>query len=198
MAPGNRHSTIVTWSKVILPLLGILLLSSLFLFSRNPDPQAAIPFSDVDVAQIARDQRLSRPRFASTLRDGREVTLVAETAQPDPEETNLIRLDRIEARIDMMAQDYLLLNADNGEVNTAEQTSILRGNVQALSSRGYRINSAEMQVSLDESRLVSPGDVVITGPGLNLSAGAMEFVGPEGMAVLSFTNGVRLLYVQQN
>lgn len=194
MAQGNRHSTIVAWAKVILPIVGILLLSSLFLFSQSPDPDAALPFADVDVEQIARDQRLSQPRFAGTLEDGREVTVVSDTATPSPDDPNRILLDQIEARLEITRQDYVLLTAQSGRIDTSSQLAHLQGGVRLLSSHGYRLSSEEMNMSLADLRLVSPGPVVASGPGFDLEAGSMEVVGPDQDAVLSFTNGVRLVY----
>lgn len=194
MPSVNRHSTIVTWVKVILPILGILLLSSLFLFSRAPNPDAAIPFADVDVEQIARDQRLSEPRFAGLTEDGREITLVSRTAVPSPERQTLIFLDIVEGRIDLSDENFMLLNARDGAVDMTAQIADLDGEVQVVTSQGYRLNTDSMDVALSDAHLTAPGVVEITGPGLRLQAGAMEMVGPDGSAVVSFTGGVRLLY----
>ena len=82
MAASNAYSRFVAWVKVILPLLALALLSTLFLFSRTPAPNRAIPFANVDVEELAREQSLGRPRFAGTLSDGREVIFTADRATP--------------------------------------------------------------------------------------------------------------------
>ena len=56
MAAPNTYSTVVSWAKIILPLVALGLLSTLFLFSRTPDPNRAIPFAAVDVEELAREQ----------------------------------------------------------------------------------------------------------------------------------------------
>ena len=194
MASVNRYSTIVTWVKVALPLLALALLSTLFLFSRTPDPDAAIPFADVDVAQIAREQRLSQPRFAGTLDDGREVTLIADSAIPSEEDLNQIALSGIEGRVGLSGVDYLVVTAVDGVLNLVDQRASLEGDVEVVTSQGYRLSSDAMSISIGEFRIVSPGEVMATGPGFDLTAGTMELFGPNDAAVLSFTGGVRLLY----
>jgi hypothetical protein len=54
--------------------------------------------------------------------------------------------------------------------------------------------SDAMRLSLADLRLISPGAVRIEGPGISITAGAMDLNTPPEGAVLSFTGGVRLLY----
>ena len=83
MARGNFYSRIVEWLRIALPLIAIGILSTLFLLSEAPDPERALPYAEVDVAQLARELRLSEPRFAGVTPEGREITLRAEAAAPD-------------------------------------------------------------------------------------------------------------------
>jgi lipopolysaccharide export system protein LptC len=196
MAATNRYSTLVTWVKVALPLLALALLSTLFLFSRTPDPEAALPFAEVDIEELVREQRLSQPRFAGTTEDGREVTLVAATAAPEPANPNLINLTGVETRITLSGSDGLLFTARRGEIDLAAQRVALTGMVSAETDAGLSLASDRITVAMDSLRLASPGAVELRGPGLTLTAGGMEMTGPEGEAFLSFTGGVRLLYDQ--
>ncbi|NKX45126.1 LPS export ABC transporter periplasmic protein LptC [Roseicyclus persicicus] len=194
MAAPNRYSTLIAWTKVALPLIALALLSTLFLFSRTPNPEDALPFAAVDVEQLAREQRLSRPRFAGTMEDGREVTLVAETAAPATTNPNLILLTEVETRVTLGAGDRLTLTAATGDIDLAAQRVDLAGTVDAATTAGFALRSERVTVAMDTMRLAAPGPVVLTGPGMTLEAGAMEITGPEGQAFLSFTGGVRLLY----
>lgn len=180
--------------KVALPLIALGLLSTLFLFSRTPDPEDAIPFAEVDVERLAREQRLSRPRFAGTLEDGREVSLVAESAAPESGNPNRIHLDAVESFVVLSDEDTLRLTANEGDIDLAGQVVALSGDVRAETSGGLSLGSQRITVAMDRMNLASPGEVTLTGDGLTLEAGAMDMTGPEGAAFLSFTGGVRLLY----
>lgn len=194
MAGGNAYSTAIAWLKVALPLIALALLSTLFLFSRTPDPEAALPFADVDVEQLVREQRLSRPRFAGTLEDGREVTVVADTAAAAVDDPNTITMTAIESRVALSGEDALLLVADHGDLDLGGQVVALDGAVRARTTHGYDMMTDRLTVAMDAMHLTAPGAVVLTGPGVRIEAGAMELNGPEGAAFLSFTGGVRLLY----
>ncbi|MCU4652257.1 hypothetical protein N8I71_05415 [Roseibacterium sp. SDUM158016] len=194
MAGHNPYSTLVSALKVALPLVALGLLSTLFLLSDPPDPDRALPYAEVDVAQLARELRLTQPRFAGVMPDGREITLVAETAAPDFDATNVIITDAVEGRIALTGQDFLFLDAGAGRIDIEARIADLSGGVEAETSQGYRLLSETVQVRLAEIGLSAPAAVRIEGPGLTLTAGAMELGGPSGEAVLSFTGGVRLLY----
>ena len=194
MARHNRYSRLVGGLKVVLPIAALALLSTLFLFSDPPDPDRALPYAEVDVAQLARELRLTQPRLAGVMPDGREVTLVARTAAPDFEETNVIVTDQIEGRIALSEDGFVLLDAGEGRIDVAGRIANLSGGVEAETTQGYRVVSDTMRLSLADLGMATPEAVRIDGPGLQLEAGAMVLDGPGGAAVLSFTGGVRVLY----
>jgi hypothetical protein len=99
--------------------------------SDPPDPDRALPYAEVDVAQLARELRLTQPRFAGVLPDGREITLVAEAAAPDFETTDVIVTDQIEGRIAVSDDGYVLLDAGAGRIDMARRVADLSGGVAA-------------------------------------------------------------------
>lgn len=194
MARHNRYSRLVGGLKVVLPISALGILSTLFLLSDPPDPDRALPYAEVDVAQLARELRLTQPRFAGVMPDGREITLVARTAAPDFEETNVIVTDRMEGRIALSDDAFVFLDAGAGRIDVAGRIANLSDGVEAETTQGYRIVSDSMRLSLADLGMHTREAVRIDGPGLRLEAGAMVLDGPGGAAVLSFTGGVRVLY----
>jgi lipopolysaccharide export system protein LptC len=194
MAVRNTYSRLVGGLKVTLPLVALGLLSSLFLLSEPPDPDRALPYAEVDVAQLARELRLTQPRFAGVMPDGREITLVAEAAAPDFDTTDVIVTDLVEGRIALDDDEFLMIDAQAGRIDVAARVADLSGGVEAETTQGYRLISDRILLQLAELGLGVPGSVRIEGPGLTITADAMELTGPAGEAVLSFTGGVRLLY----
>ena len=194
MARENRYSTIVAWVKVVLPMVALGLLATMFLLTRTPDPDAAIPFATEDVAQLAREQRLSGPRFAGTLEDGREVIVVAESATPRILNPSEIVLEGVEADVEVSSADRLYLSAARGDLDLGARSAMLEGDVILETLGGYRLTTDAITVALSALDVVSPGAVVVTAPGFLLEAGAMELTGEDGGAILRFTGGVRLRY----
>jgi len=195
MTGETRYSAIVAWVKIALPLLALALLSSLFLLSRAPDPDAALSYAELDVERVIAEQRLTRPRFAGTLEDGRAVVLVAETIRQSPGATSQILLDSVTADVELAVDDAARLTAQGGRIDLAAQRADLSGGVRIGTDRGYDLTSDAVTLAIgDAFRLASPGPVTGTGPGVTFQAGAMDLAGPADAAVLHFTGGVRLLY----
>jgi lipopolysaccharide export system protein LptC len=197
MAPSNTYSRVVAWVKIILPLLALALLSTLFLFSRTPDPNRAIPFANVDVEELAREQSLGQPRFAGTLSDGREVIFTADRATPVAGEPNHIEATDIEARVDLDEYSVLLIVAETGLFDLAAQLADLSNSVGLTTSNGYQLTTDLLRFNLSEFMASSPGPVGVTGPGITLQAGAMEVSGTEGNNLVVFNGGIRMLYDPQ-
>ena len=77
VARVDRHTRLVGWLKVILPLTALAILSTLFLVARRVDPEAALPYAEVDVEDLAREPRMTAPTYAGTTEDGAALTLSA-------------------------------------------------------------------------------------------------------------------------
>ncbi len=198
MAATNTYSRVVAWVKVILPLLALGLLSTLFLLSRTPDPNRAIPFAEVDVEELAREQRLGNPRIAGTLADGREVIFTADRAAPVEGNSDLIEAQQIEARIDLSPDSILMVVAGDAMFDLPAERADLGGDVQLTTSEGWQLLSDILQFDLSASRMSSPEEVHVTGPGVDLTAGTMQASTIDGDNVVLFNNGVRVLYDPQN
>ena len=71
----DSHSRLVGWLKVALPLTALALLSTLFLVARKIDPEAALPYAEVDVAERIREPRMTAPTYAGVTEDGATLTI---------------------------------------------------------------------------------------------------------------------------
>jgi lipopolysaccharide export system protein LptC len=156
MARHNRYSRLVGGLKVVLPIVALGLLSTLFLLSDPPDPDRALPYAEVDVAQLARELRLTQPRLAGVLPDGREVTLVAEAAAPDFETTDVIVTDQIEGRIAISGDGFVLLDAGAGRIDVEGRIADLSGGVAGRNDARLPIASDTMRLSLAELGMDAP------------------------------------------
>jgi len=193
----DTHSRIVFWLKILLPLGALAILSTLFLFSRDVGPEGLLPISNVDVEEMAREQRITRPHFAGMTSDGAAVTVRAETARPGTEETGG-SMERIEAEYAAGDGRTIRLRAELGQIDAATSILHLSGKVLAETSDGYRIETDAIQGRLDRTEVSSPGKVTATAPFGTLTAGAMRLSRSPtdgGMDRMDFNGGVRLIYL---
>ena len=59
------YSRLIAWLKILFPLGALVLLSTIFLLSRSPDPIAVIPLLEEGVGSDETEQ-VGRPFFAGT------------------------------------------------------------------------------------------------------------------------------------
>ena len=196
MARVDRHTRVVGWLKVVLPLTALAILSTLFLVARRIDPEAALPYAEVDVEVLAREPRMTAPTYAGTTEDGSALTLSADEARPASEGSPA---QAAGLRLDLATPDggrTELLAADARMDDTAREV-VLSGGVALTTSTGYRLETAEIAAKLDRTGLESRAPVRATGPAGEITADGMSLSQDNrtpGDYVLVFKGSVRLVY----
>lgn len=219
----DRHSRLVAWAKVVLPLAALGLLSSLFLFADRIDPERAVRQSPVDVDALAREPRMTQPDYAGITLDGTIVNVTATVARPATPEREA-EAETARADLSMPGGGTAAITAPRLRLDSAGGMLVLSGGVNLTSSSGYTVNTEGLLASLDRTSVSSAGPVEAVGPAGTLQAGAFRLTateadgeaattgeGSEGGAgqsqtgaadsasrgpsyVMLFSGGVRLLY----
>lgn len=197
-AYDNAHSRLVAWLKILLPLAALVLLSTLFLVSRRIVPEMSLPYSDVDVAELAREQRLSAPRYSGMTSDGSTLSVTADSALPDPENPNRATATTLVARLDAPDGARTDLTAADGEIDTAKNEMTLHGNVDIRGSSGLHLTTDLLHTAMDDNRIEAPGPVQGDAPMGRISADSMVMTGENGSYVVVFKGSVKLIYEPQN
>lgn len=196
MARDNIHSQVVFWLKIVLPLLALVILSTLFLFSRRIDTDAALPYAEVDVEDLAQNQRLTAPEYSGVTTDGAAVSVRADAARP-ASDGQPATAEGVNAIFDTPGGLRIALDAGQGRLDDAAGRLILAGGVEIVTSSGYRVTAARLDSALDRTELHSDGAVraeapfgVIDAGGLLIRAGDAR---PAGYLMV-FSGGVKLVY----
>lgn len=196
--PGNFHSKLVGWSKILLPMAALGLLSTLFLFSRQSAEPPEIPFAEIEA--IARDQRISAPRFSGVADDGSVIAIAARQAKPDITRPDIVTIEEITAQIDRADGSKLNITATSGEVDGAEEVARFIGLARLTTSSGYEMETNGLIAELRTGVVTSNGLLEIRAPFGELTAGQVTFqvAGDDTGQQMLFTQGVRLIYRPQN
>lgn len=211
MASDNRHSRIVGWLKILLPLAALGILSTIFLVSRTISPEDAIPFAEVDVNEIAREERIAAPAYAGVTDDGTAITILADKAAPDTAGTARTLAEKIRAELRLPDGMAMSIRAATGILDTAErQISFDRG-IDITTSSGVNIVAQSLTGSLDQTALTARGPISASGPMGRIEAGAMALrrtvrdaadTTPQeddpANYVLVFKDGVKVVYDPPN
>lgn len=197
MAETDGYSRLVLFAKITLPLVALAILSTLFLLSRDVDPEAAIPYAELDVEQIAREQRLTNARYASVTQDGAAIVVSAADARPDPNSEGQIIGRTIAAKIELAEGDRIDLTSSGGLIDLTERTAGLNQDVVLISTAGYEVRAENMTASLDRVDVFTDRQVQIQAPFGTIVAGNMRLTKGESADDgyrLVFQEKVRMLY----
>lgn len=192
----NAYSRFVFWLKVLLPLAALAILSTLFLVAETFDPEKAIPYADVDVEKILREQGVTRPNFGGVTSNGVAILVAAEAVRPDPERRTRLAGTGLSAEISVPNGAVININSPVGDIDADARTATLDGGAVLESSLGYRVTTEKLIASYKTVRVESAGTVEANGPGGSIVAGQMivERRDSDGTYVLVFKDGVRLVY----
>lgn len=190
----NFHSQLVVWTKIILPIGALALLSTLFLFARGTTDPGDIPYAELD--EIAREQQISRPQFSGVSADGSIIEISAKAAKP--EQGNLGSLAIMAPLLSLNAVDgtSLKIQAGEGILDSAAQRAELTGLARLDTSTGYSMETGGLIANLATGEITSTGPLAVLAPFGALDAGRVSFtVTEDGTGQqMRFTQGVTMVY----
>lgn len=190
----DAHTRRVTIAKLVLPLLALGVLSSLFMFSKTIDPEAAIPYATVDVEDRLREPKMTGASYSGITNDGAALTISAAAVVPKADQNGAAK--KVTARIITAGGAVSELDAEFVDFDSAGASAALTGGV-SMDSGGYHMTTAALDVATDRVSVISRGAVQANGPLGSLDAGQMTLSAAPNVAgayVLVFKSGVRLLY----
>ena len=126
MAVADRYSRMVLWMKVALPLAALAILSTLFFVAETLDPEAAIPYADVDVERILTEQGVTGPVYGGVTEDGMAVSLAAEVIRPNEDKTRLAA-EKMIAALDLPGGAHIDIESLIGTVDSTTREATLEG-----------------------------------------------------------------------
>jgi len=195
----DRHSRLVAYFKVILPLAALFLLSTLFLLSRSIAPTGTTPFAEKDIEARVRGQQITGAFFSGITQGGDEITVSASTAHPAGADGSG-DAENLRAHMTLARGGEIHLESDAGTVTPEADSASFTGNVRITTSTGYTIKTQQLDTGLNTFTAETPGEVEATGPVGDLTAGQMQIgaKNKDAPVHMLFTKGVKLVYDPRN
>lgn len=193
-----NRTRIVRWLRVVLPLIALAMLSTMFLFSRQPATEPRIPYTEIAAEEMAREPRVIAPQYAGVTGDGAELSLSArEAAPPGADHPGAVG----DLRLAWRRADGLAADLTAPDAGISDGVIALRGGVRMSTSSGWTLQAPQIEAATDRSRLSAADGVAAHAPFGEITASSMELVprggdaaDAGGSAVLNFSGGVRLIY----
>lgn len=200
MSRGEHiYSRFVAWLKIILPFGALILLSTIFLFSRGSDPVSQIPLLENGVDPGSSEQ-VSGPVFSGTTEAGHALTVEARQARAGDEGLSHLVADDLRAVVDLEDGSRVSVEARTGQLSQDIGKAEFGGGVIVTSSTGYTARTDGMRLLTGAVDMESTGPVDAKGPAGTLEAGKLRVQEDpvSGDVQLLFTEGVKLVYTPQS
>jgi len=197
----DLRSRLVAILKVGLPLVALGMLSALFLI-QNDDGLGGgeLSFSEGDMAALGSGLRVTNPTLTGTTEANDRFRFTADFVVPDAAPPTRATMTRLAGEMHLTDGRAVDLKAAMGELDIRSQRLRLGGTVRIDTSDGYSLRSEAMTVDLRAGVLEASDAVETEGPMGRIDAGTLR-VEPsgtegdkEGPRLISFGNGVRLIY----
>lgn len=197
----NTYSKIIRWSKFIMPVMAIILFSSIFVLGKKDALRSGNIKIDTEMVNLTTDQKITNPQFSGLTNFGDAFILKAIEAMPDSPTPEKIDLVEPSLKFNALNGIGFKVSSDSGSVNFIKQSAQLTGNVYINMTNGYEAFSENINLNLKLGSLIAPGSVEAVGPSGKIIAGSMELLKDIDIntsqvnANLNFSNGVRLIYL---
>ncbi|MBN2630922.1 MAG: LPS export ABC transporter periplasmic protein LptC [Rhodobacteraceae bacterium] len=201
MANPDLHTRLIGWLKIALPLMALAILSTLFLVARTIDPEDAIPYASVDVADRLREPRMTAPTYAGVTSDGAALTVSADEARPGTAKSGGAGATKVFAVLETPDGARNELTAAAAQIDDGARVVSFSGDVTISSSAGWTVRSDEMLASMDVTNVSAPTPVTATGPGSTVTANSMRLTenpSSPDQYLLVFNGAVKLIYRPAN
>ena len=191
---GDSYSAFVVWVKTLLPIVALGMLSTIFLFSGKVDVTQSLPYAKLNIAEIVREQRITKPYFSGVSNNGTEITLSAAYASSDKQDSDILNITDLSIILTSENAKTVRITAGLGVLDAAKQKAIVSRNVYLTAMPGFWLKTNGLTVDLKQG--VATADTVfqsITALG-TIDAGNMLVKMITDDQQIVFTNGVRLIY----
>jgi lipopolysaccharide export system protein LptC len=192
------HSRVVTVLKVGLPLLALVLMSALFVFSIRDDFENEPIFSDADLEVFSEGLQVSRPTLSGRTRDDEPFRFIAEAAIPDGAPPTRVAIRDLTGDFTFRGGQTIEVTARAADLDLEGEVMELRQHVAVASSDGYQISAETMRLELRPGTINAEGAVHAVGPMGEIWSETLEIApstSDPNRRVISFERGVRLLYL---
>lgn len=187
----ERHSRLVRWMKIALPIVGLLLVAAIFLAGRERGDRLD-PGTAAGMAAMSTGMRIDNPRFSGVTDAGDPFVVIADSAEPEGAVPNRIDLENPVGEL-QMSERGVTVTADRGVLFRDEEQVNLEGDVVLVTSDGYRVEAPAVRVYLETKTAVAPERMRAIGPNGSIEADSVQLVrGDDDALTVRFEGDVRV------
>ena len=190
----DNYSFFVTWAKTLLPIFALGMLSTIFLFSGKVDVTKSLPYAELNVAEIIREQRITKPYFTGTSETGFEFALSAAHATPGTNDSGILNISELSVEFKSPQNKIAKITAGLGTLNSNTKFATVSKGVRLEINTSFWVTADELNISFRDSHASTKGPFTGVSTIGSLESGKMMLRLIDNEQQILFTDGVRMLY----
>ncbi len=174
-AQVNRsYSRFIRWMRLVLPLVALIITAVVFTWSNMSDENIVPVQEQAAATKTIGKNELLNPRFESSDENKQPYTITAKRAIQGEANEDLIILDEPLADMLLSGGNWVALEARQGAFRQDNQRLLLKGEVRLFHDRGYKMETAQLQLDLEKNTAWSDEYVYGQGPAGTLEASGLK------------------------
>lgn len=199
----HKYTRFVSFLKIVLPLIGIALLATVFLFTRDNSIEGGLRFSKADLESLETGISITNPRFSGSNVQGDTYDFSAKLVLPDAPKPTKLLVSGMSGEISFVRGNRVELSAQQATIEIAKQTLQFTDGVNLVFSNGLRINTQSIMADLAAGEITTGDTITASSPMGNIEAGNLRVEtlvveGNEEKRMIWFENGVKLDFNMAN
>jgi lipopolysaccharide export system protein LptC len=190
----DSYSFFIAWVKTLLPIVALGMLSTIFLFSGKVDVTQSLPYAELNVEDIIREQRITKPYFTGISEGGIEFALSAAYATPNASQPSILNVSKLRVEFKTPQGNTAEITAGLGEMNTETKNAKISRGVNLASKLNFWITTETLDIDFNDSYASTNGPFKGVFSLGSIESGNMVLKMSAGDQQIIFTNGVRMLY----
>jgi lipopolysaccharide export system protein LptC len=190
----DSYSFFIAWVKTLLPIVALGMLSTIFLFSGKVDVTQSLPYAELNVEDIIREQRITKPYFTGISEGGIEFALSAAYATPNASQPSILNVSELRVEFKTPQGNTAEITAGLGEMNTETKNAKISRGVNLASKLNFWITTETLDIDFNDSYASTNGPFKGVFSLGSIESGNMVLKMIAGDQQIIFTNGVRMLY----
>jgi lipopolysaccharide export system protein LptC len=190
----DSYSFFIAWVKTLLPIAALGMLSTIFLFSGKIDVTQSIPYAELNVADIIREQRITEPYFTGISEGGIEFALSAAYATPDAGKPTILNVSKLRIEFKSPQGIAAKITAGLGLINAETKYATISQGVRLESKLNFWFETETLNINFNESYASTNGPFKGIFTLGSIESGNMVLKMVTGDQQILFTNGVKMLY----
>ena len=190
----NSYSRMVTWLKILLPLIALGVLGTVFLFNSKDSFEAGFTFSRADIESLEQGSFITKPQINGITKKGEPFHLLADEVRPMDSDNSLFVIAKLDVEFRFSPEVWAKVTSETALMDVTAQTVWFESGGQLETSDGHRATVDTLHLLMASGELQGSG-IVADGPLGRISAENFRIESNDGEnRVLWFENNVRMTY----